>query len=270
MEINLKDIDYAEYEGDRTIDITISLFNTWSRKGEPQIEFNLTIRLIERGLDDYISFMTENHVLDLTLWGNDKEITRFIKGLPSVKTLTNAYLKYLPMNTAVRQLHKDLTILSFDCSNYSIYCYSYPVLLLYKYDTVLSIRNKHHYLPIILNIINGQGIDYKRRTAIQVFNLLADIVWVLGLNPDNFGTEEEGQYINIETTTRSIMHHSYLPMTEEVLRRKAKTGFFFVTTPEIKRSLGKEFAKRILLDRRADLRVIIDDTSFEILDAEVK
>jgi hypothetical protein len=59
-------------------------------------------------------------------------------------------------------------------------------------------------------------------------------------------------------------------MTEEILKRKAKTGFFFTTKLEIKRKIGKEFAKRILLDRRGDLRVIIDDTSFEILDAEVK
>ncbi len=269
-EINLKDLEYSKHKGKRNVDVTISLFNTWSRIGNPQIEYSLTIRLVESGLDDYICILTANHILDLGLSGNDAEIIRFIKGLSSIKALTNAYLKRLPMNAAVHQLYNELIILSLDYNEYSIYCYRYPVLLLHKFDTVLSIRNKHHYLPIILNIINGQGIDFKRRTAIQVFNLLTDILLTLGLNPNYFATEEEGQIINIETTTRSIQHTSYLTMTEEILKRKAKTGFFFTTKLEIKRKIGKEFAKRILLDRRGDLRVIIDDTSFEILDAEVK
>lgn len=88
-EINLKDLEYSKHKGKRNVDVTISLFNTWSRIGNPQIEYSLTIRLVESGLDDYICILTANHILDLGLSGNDAEIIRFIKGLSSIKALTN-------------------------------------------------------------------------------------------------------------------------------------------------------------------------------------
>lgn len=76
----LKDICYKECNHNRSIDVTISIFNIWTKKGKPVKHFSLTIILYKRGNDDYVSISTGNQYIDEGIVGDNDKIIEFIKG----------------------------------------------------------------------------------------------------------------------------------------------------------------------------------------------
>ncbi len=151
---------------------------------------------------------------------------------------------------------------------HSIYCYQYPIFLLYKYALVLDLRNKHHYLPIILNILNDQDIDFQKRTTVQLSNILNDIICILGLNCLDFNNDESSN-IQINTKNEPLMQHSHLSITTDLINRKLSSGNLFCINPDVKRSFGIKYCKYSLMNIKYDVLVMIDDSTFEILEADV-